>query len=227
MSTVSPFAISLLVVTAVGVSPARSQNVREPTHAYHIAEIGRAAGVEPLWLASPFPPGQREVRLWDGFGLFEPQTFTQITSDGRSVRGRRIFWWTTATDSSAEAAMERDSTLISNRELYENLRGTAGCGPAWRHDDYEMCAVQLTPKESWAGILARLDSLGVGTLPDASTLSPPGASGLDGWGIVVEVLDGPVYSTYHYWMPDEDASQPEVRRAAAIVKVLAYIGYRE
>jgi hypothetical protein len=173
------------------------------------------------------PPGHRELRFWSGFGLFQPETFTQVTSNGHTVRGRRVFWWTTAADAAAELAAERDSSLISNRELYENLRATAGCGPIWKHGDYELCAVALTPKESWAGILARLDSLGVGSLPDASTLSPPGPMGLDGWSIVVEVRDGSAYSTYSYWMPAEDAPQPEVRRAAQIVKVLAYIGYRE
>jgi hypothetical protein len=229
LSAVPPVALSLLVATTLGASPAWGQHAfsGEPKFAYYIAEIGRAAGVEPLWLATPLPPEQREMRAWVGFGLFAPETFTQITSDGHSVHGRRIFWWTAATDSAAEAAMERDSTRISNRELYENLRATAGCGPIWKHDDYEMCAVELAPKESWAGILAQLDSLGVGTLPDARTLSPPAAMGLDGWGIVVEVRDGSSYSTYSYWMPDENAPQPEVRRAAQIARVLAYIGYRK
>jgi hypothetical protein len=210
-------------------TPAQAQSPRrsEPEFAYYLREIGAALGVEPLWQANHVSTGHREVRIWIGFGLFAPETFVQIMSDGSSVRGKKIFWWPAATDPAQEVAADQDSSLISNKELYANLRHTAGCGARQHRGEYEVCTASLAPGQSWAAILTALDSLGVATLPDAASLSPPGPTGLDGWSIVVEVREGPKYRSYHYWSPQETAAQPEVRRAAAMEAIVDRIGYRE
>jgi hypothetical protein len=153
--------------------------------------------------------------------LFQPETFTRIQSDGRRIDGGHTFWWSTATDSAEEANAERDTNLISNGELYASLRKTVGCGAMRRRGEYEMCAATLAAGQSWAGILAALDSLGVATLPDGT------AFGLDGWSVVVEVREGPRYRTYSYWVPQATAPEPNVRRAAAIADLVGRIGYRE
>jgi hypothetical protein len=84
-----------------------------------------------------------------------------------------------------------------------------------------MCAATLAPGQSWAGILALLDSLGVSQLPDGTAI------GLDGWSLVVEVREGSRYHSYNYFMPQTTAPEPEVRSAAAIADLVGRIGYRE
>jgi hypothetical protein len=190
-------------------------------HAYRIDEIGRVLGVKPIHAGSALPRGHREVQIWVGFGLIEPETFTRIHTDGASVRGSKIFWWSGTKDRAAEANADRDPNLISNGELYANLRQTAGCGPRRRRGEYELCTATLAPGQSWQGILQSLDSLGIDALPNGT------AMGLDGWSIVVEVRDGASYRTYSYWVPEATAPEPEVRRAAAIVDLVSRIGYRE
>jgi hypothetical protein len=219
----------LLAFLVVHLTPAQGQSAQrsEPKYAYYLREIGGSLGVKPLWATNNIPTGHREVRIWIGFGLFAPEIFTQIESDGSFVRGKRIFWWSTSTDPAQEAAADRDSSLISDAELYANLRQTAGCGARQHRRKYEMCTASLAPVQSWSAILTTLDSLGIATLPDAETLTPPGATGLDGWSIVVEVREGLNYRAYHYWSPEETASQPEVQRAAAIDAVVLRIGYRK
>jgi hypothetical protein len=191
------------------------------TYAYRTDEIGQVVGVKPLSAGSGLPSGQREVRIWIGFGLIEPETFTRIHTEGSTVRGSKVYWWNTAADGAAEANADRDPALISNGELYANLRQTAGCGPRRRRGQYEMCAATLAAGQSWQGILQSLDSLGIGDLPNGT------AMGLDGWSVVVEVCDGASYRTYSYWMPEATAAEPEVRSAAAIVNLVSLIGYRE
>jgi hypothetical protein len=191
------------------------------TYAYRTDEIGRVVGVKPLYAGSGLPSSQREVRIWIGFGLIEPETFTRIRTDGTSVRGTKIYWWSSATDRAAEDNADRDPNLIGNGELYANLRQTAGCGTRRRRGRYEMCAATLAAGQSWQGILQSLDSLGIGDLPNGT------AMGLDGWSVVVEVRDGTSYRTYSDWMPEATAPEPKVRSAAAIVELVSRIGFRE
>jgi len=190
------------------------------THAYALEERGRIVGVEPLHAGGGLPTGEREIRIWTGFGMIEPETFTRLRTDGRGVRGTKIFWWSRNTRAD-ETAADRDSHLISNGELYANLRKTAGCGPKRQRGDYEMCAATLARGQSWPAILQSLDSLGVGELSSGTAL------GLDGWLVVVEVRDGASYRTYSYFMPEATAPEPQERRAAAIAELVGRIGYRE
>jgi hypothetical protein len=210
----------------LGITPfmgawAQNSPAPEPKHAYYLDEIAQALGVQPLRAGRGLPAGHREIRIWIGFGLFQPETFTRIQSDGNSVRGSHIFWWSTATDSAEESNAERDTHLMSNAELYASLRKTLGCSALRRRAEYEMCAATLATGQSWAGILASLDSLGIAQLPDGTAL------GLDGWSLVVEVREGSRYHSYSYFTPRTTAPEPEVRSAAAIAELVGRIGYRE
>lgn len=218
-----------LALLCARVMPARAQSdtSSEPEFAYRLRKVGSAVGWAPLWTATNVPAGHREIRIWIGFGLFAPQTVTQITSDGTSVRGKKIFWWPAPTDAESEAEADRDSSRTSKGELYTELRKTVGCGARQRSGKYEWCAASLAPGQTWVVILRTLDSLGVTTLPDAASLSPPARSGLDGWSMVVEVREGPNYRTYEYWSPEKSADQPEVRRAAAIAAIVYGIGKKQ
>lgn len=211
----------LLAVTPLTGALAQDSHAPEPKYAYYLDEMGQAFGVEPLRAGSGLPAGHREIRIWIGFGLFQPETFTRIQSDGHVVRGDHIFWWSAATDSAEQANAERDPNLIGNAELYASLRKAVGCGALRRHGEYEMCAATLAAGQSWAAILASLDSLAITSLPDGTAI------GLDGWCVVVEVREGARYHTYSYWVPQPTAPEPEVRSAAAIADLVGRIGYRE
>lgn len=217
--------LALLCASAI---PAHAQDdvPSEPEYAFRLRKVGSAVGWAPLWTAANVSAGHREIRIWIGFGMFEPETATRIMFDGSAVRGSKVFWWETPTDAEAEADADRDSTRTSTREMYNGLRGTAGCGPRQRSGKYEWCTASLAPGQNWGTILKTLDSLGVAKLPDAASLSPPARTGLDGWSIVVEVREGPTYRSYSYWSPEDSAVQPEVRRAAAIAAVVDSIGKR-
>jgi hypothetical protein len=187
--------------------------------AYEIEERSLRAGVKPL-AEHELAGGEREVRIWLGFGMIEPETFTRIRADGGLVQGSKTFSWTHATRAE-EAAAEQDPNLISNGELYANLRKTAACGPRRRRGEYEMCSARLAAGQSWQAILQSLDSLGIGDLANGNSI------GMDGWHLVVEVRDSASYRTYSFFMPDAAAAGPQERRAAAIVEVVGRIGYRE
>jgi hypothetical protein len=213
--------ISILALCHLALTPTLARVTWAQTHAYRLEEIGRAVGVKPLHAGSALPSGHREVQIWIGFGLIEPETFTRIRTDGTSVRGSKVFLWSRSTDRAGEANADRDPNLISNGELHANLRKTAGCGPRRRRGQYEMCSATLAAGQSWQGLLQSLDSLGIDALPNGTVM------GLDGWSVVVEVRDGASYRTYSYWTPEATSPDPEVRRAAAIVELVNRITYRE
>jgi hypothetical protein len=63
-----------------------------PMFEFAIDAAAVAAGLRPL-RAAPLPPGEREVRIWTGFGLGIPHRLYHLrTSDG-NVRGAIVLWW--------------------------------------------------------------------------------------------------------------------------------------
>ena len=197
----------------------------QPEFAYHIDLVARAAGLEPLRDQTRLK-ARREIRLWEGFGIFAPEELLRIVQDSGGVRGSHLFWWP-PNDPESEAAADRDTNLMSNAELFAGLRKSYGCRRLRRTPNYEMCEATLPRGQTWARILKQLDSLGVATLPDESQLTPRAGIGLDGFTLVVEIRDRERYRAYSYWSPAPDATQHEVRIAAAIVEVMRMTGARD
>jgi len=204
---------------------AKPYDPAEPKFAYHIDEVARAAGLEPLRSQSNAKMW-REIRLWGGFGIFAPEELLRIVESSDGVRGSHLFWWS-PNDPESEAAADRDTNLISNAELFATLRRGYGCQLLRRTAEFEMCEATLPRGQTWKRILEQLDSLGVATLPDESQLTPRGGIGLDGFTLVVEIRDRQRYRAYSYWSPVPDASQQEVRTAAAILQVMNMAGARD
>jgi hypothetical protein len=215
----------LLGATTSGQGQAKPYDPGEPKFAYHVDRVTRAAGLE-LLRNQTSGEGRREIRLWEGFGLFAPEQLLRIVVDSRGVRGMHLFWWS-PNDPESEAAAERDTNLISNGELFASLRKGYGCRRSRRRADFEMCEAMLPQGQSWSRILEQLDSLGVATLPDQSELNPAGGIGLDGFTLIVEIREGRRYRSYSYWCPVQDAPQQEVRTAAAILGVMTLAGARD
>ena len=210
----------LALATCVALMLALTRIVEAQNFAYALEERSRIVGLKPLNDGKGSPNGKRELRIWFGFGMIEPEMLTRIRTDGKAVHGSKIFWWTRTTENE-EIVADFDRHLISNGELYANLQATAGCGLLRRYGNYEMCSARLAVGQSWKAILQSLDSLGVGEPANGD------AVGIDGWRMVVEARDGPSYRAYSYFMPDTAASDPQTRRAASILQLVGLIGYRE
>ena len=197
----------------------------QPVFAYHLDQVARAAGLEPL-RGQTRPKAQREIRLWEGFGIVAPEELLRIVQDSGGVHGTHLFWWP-PNDPESEAAADRDTNLISNAELFAGLKKDYGCRRLRRTPELETCEATLARGQTWAHILKQLDSLGIATLPDESQLKLSRGTGLDGFTLVVEIRDGGHYRAYSYWSPLPEAHQQEVRTAAAIVEVMRMVGARD
>jgi len=78
----------------------------------------------------------------------------------------------------------------------------------------------LTPQTNWENLWKKVESLGILTLPDSSTLPNerivPGSR-----GYIVEINDGVQYRTYHYSDPERQ-EWPEAGQFIQILKTLHY-----
>lgn len=151
-----------------------------PLFGFAVNPAAIAAGLRPLRDAS-LRAGDREVRIWTGFGLGMPSAFYRLTTLGDNVRGSLIFFW------SHDAEWRADTV----ESMHSYVRHAFMCGRIRRHEFIEVCEATLDrPPLNWERVLARLDSLGVRTLRAAPKLS--GGADID--YVVIETLDG---STYH------------------------------
>ena len=76
----------------------------------------------------------------------------------------------------------------------------------------------LTPQTNWETLWKKLESLGILTLPDDSTL-PKKIAVLDGISYVVEINDGKQYRTYRYGSP-QSHEYPEAENIIQIIQTL-------
>lgn len=216
----------LVVLTCTMTSPAASQFFSRkrasdtiPAYDDSVDQTAAEFGLAPLRRMPSFAAGHREVRVWMGFGMAAPEEFVRIEQRGARVTGMFAFHWRrrlTAADSASDLEAEDDPGRISDRELWESLRESVGCGPRQQTRTLEYCLAEPAPTQSWAGLLRALDRLGAADLPDESWLDQPTPLGYDGWSIVVEVRDARRYRTYSYWCPSATSPHAAVRAAAAI-----------
>ena len=120
----------LVVAFSVGATVNAQGQVKpydpaQPKFAYHLDQVARAAGLEPL-RSQTRPRAQREIRLWDGFGIVAPEELLRIVQDSGGVHGSHLFWWS-PNDPESEAAADQDTNRISNAELFASLRKSYGC----------------------------------------------------------------------------------------------------
>ena len=171
-----------------------------------------AAGLRPLRLEF-LPRGTREIRVWLGGGLGWPQGLYRLVERGGRPSGEYIRYWLLDNHDPVGADSATFAALIRYHE-----RGR--CEPVLRGRTAEACRALFEKEPDWGEVWRAADSLGVWSLPDASTLPEVvGPNGertitLDGWGITVELRDGPSYRAWHYSNPDVKP-WPEAARATA------------
>jgi hypothetical protein len=176
-----------------------------------------AAGLRPLRVER-LPPGTREIRVWVGGGLGWPQEFFRLVERGGQLSGEYILYWRLDNHDAVGADSATFAALIRYHQ-----RGR--CGRVGRGRYAEACRALFEKEPDWRAVWRAADSLGVWTLPDASTLPEVvGPSGerivsVDGWGITVELRDGSACRAWHYGNSDLKP-WPEAARATAFAATL-------
>jgi hypothetical protein len=142
--------------------------------------------------------GFTQVRVWTEFADNEPGRMVGFFARGDHIEGEMR--WYFPNDAGFGMSMASKCTgLRYSGEL-------AGCSAIFEQ------------APDWKSLYAKLQSLGVGTLPGESML-PAMASSLNSNILVVEILVGEKYRVYHYTNPSPNGT-PEERHAAAILELV-------
>ena len=173
-----------------------------PEFAATIDTVAAALSLPPLRRVR-LPTPYRELRLWYGFGLFEPHGFVRIVSHHGAVGGEMYLWGNRREGSAPE---------ITGHD--EWLRRYFGCIAESTSQDSEisLCRVRFETTSPWREALDTFENHNVWDLPDQAD----DIIGFDGWSLVVEALEGAKYRTYEYWVPDSSRGAAE-RDAEAIL----------
>ena len=204
------------IALATAESGVAGQTAAEPPAAFG-DPYTEAAGLRPLRLQA-VSDGTREMRVWVGGGLGWPQELYRLTERGGRPSGEYIRYWRLDNHDPVGADSATFAALMRYHE-----RGRCELIPKGRFA--EACRAIFQREPDWAAVWRVADSLGVWTLPDASTLpevvGPHGERTvtLDGWGITVELRDATSYRTWHYGNPDTKP-WPEAARAMAFAAAL-------
>jgi hypothetical protein len=176
-------------------------------------EALHAAGLAPLD-SVVLPPGTREVRIWTGYALGYPHRLYRIRERRGAVSGDLLLYWPGTRDHSlGDSPGETYADLVRNDQ-----RGR--CHAFARTPRMEACHGSFRRRPDWARVLRRMESLGIWTLQDPATLPYDSIVTLDGWGMWVEVRDGPSFRTYAYPNPQSHPSWRDAPRAIEIARVL-------
>jgi hypothetical protein len=207
----------MALALAIARVPAGGQSAPEPQGAFADPYV-EAAGLRPLRL-QPLPRGTREIRAWVGGGLGWPQELFRLVQRGGRVSGEYVRYW----HLDNHDPVGPDSTTVAALVRY---RERGRCEPVRRGSSAEACHALFQREPEWRALWHVADSLDVWSLPDVSmlpeVLDPSGMRivALDGWGITVELRDGPTYRAWHYGNPDT-RPEPEAARATAFAAALS------
>ena len=156
----------------------------------------------------PIPEGQREIRIWIGFGILriERMLRLRVGADGE-VTGDVINSFRIS-DLPAEDAQELRAGILK------------GCADWKQGTETETCISRFRWRQNWSCIYRRLIDLGIDQLPDESRLPEPEFDVNDGVAMVVEIRDGGRYRAYQYSNPGF-RTEPEAVSALKIMQEVA------
>jgi hypothetical protein len=179
------------------------ESASKPEYSGLIDSVAAAVDLPPLH-ASALPDGYQELRVWTGFGLFQPHAFVRLVTGHGEVTGEKYLWFSPG-DSDPEA--------IGNHEWMRRHHRCTGSVPV-AGSAYEVCRVEFSEDYDWGRVLDSLAARDVWSLANQE----PEKLGNDGWSLVVEArTEAGTYHTYHYWAP-EAADGPSGEKADAIFR---------
>jgi hypothetical protein len=168
---------------------AHAESTGQPFLLQFIDSAAQTAGIGSL-KDTNVPEGNREIRIWIGFGIFAPEKMLrlQVTSTG-SVIGHVLVHY------KSDLSYMGDDQVTFRKEIAEN------CTDLRRGSEQETCLSTFSRNPNWQNIYKKLVRLGVETLPDESTLPPPEIEVNDGVCVLVELRDSAHYRAYEYCNP--------------------------
>ena len=184
-----------------------------------VNEVAKASDLPRLDSTALIPGVRREIRIFTGFGLTATHHVVRLVEHTHGVDGQfGVFWpsqnWWRVYSSPVEERRARNEERAWDARIRAHIDTAYDCHVVKQTRAMRVCWLRERPdgRVAWAQLLARLDSLGVNSIP-----SPPRREvGADGWSTIVEVRTPLGYRVYQYWMPDSTSAHPPERAAAAI-----------
>ncbi|WP_146910465.1 hypothetical protein [Arenimonas daejeonensis] len=201
-------AATLPLPSASAQSPADT-SLPVPTLLRFTDGAANALGID-LLRNMQLPEGQREIRLWVGFGTIAPETLLRFrTGIGGHTIGT-LHLHARSTEESSDPEM-RD-WFRQQTEMY--------CVDYKIKDGEQACTVRFRSTPQWASILRNLEANDLEKLPDESELPETDFVVMDGSCLVVELLYGSRYRTYKYCNPIF-RDEPEAVKASIIMNAVS------
>jgi hypothetical protein len=170
-----------------------------------------AAGIGVLKDAA-LPEGEKEIRIWIGFGIIEPNAMLRMRVDSSgTVTGDVLLYFS----HDYGRRILDGSTAGEALEMWSNV--VRGCGEVREGAVDDACFVKHRRQIDWRAVHASLLNLGLESLPDQDDLPDDNVEVFDGVAMVVEVRQGAHYRAYHYSNPGFH-EQPEAQAAMDIIK---------
>jgi hypothetical protein len=213
-----------IVLAGIGLilaGPARAQtdSIGGPIFRDAVNEVAKASNLPRLDSAALLPGVRREIRIYNGFGFGVTDDVVRLVEHTHGVDGQfGVFWpaqtWMRVYSSPADKRRAREKEHAWDAQIRAHVDTAYDCHTIKRTRVMRVCWLPERPDErvAWAQLLARLDSLGVNSIP--SPVRPK--MGLDGWSSIVELRTPLGYRVYQYWSPDSTSTDPGERAAAAI-----------
>ncbi|WP_144393362.1 hypothetical protein [Pleionea sediminis] len=189
-----PVVMSILLSSCVHNEPLPLEKIEDETAGFveYTDEKARAVGLVPL-REKVIAAGNKEIRIWVGFGIISPEDLLILNIDGAGVvSGQKVLIYDRSSDAWKDEPEELEYFLES---IYHR------CDVIERYNNLESCGLKHNDIFDWGKIYKKLENLNVWSLPDESKLPKLDFVVLDGYALVVELHDGASYRAYHYSNP--------------------------
>jgi tryptophan synthase alpha subunit len=147
--------------------------------------------------------GEREIRVWVGFGIVVPEKMLRLRINSNGVVSGNVYL--------------NYPNDLENDEFLKRVLAT--CDHLKIGEEDNVCTRVYKSEPSWKSIYKNLLALNITNLPDQSELPAPDIQVNDGIAMVVEIRDGTSYRAYQYSNPIF-RSQPEAVAASKIITIV-------
>jgi hypothetical protein len=186
--------ISMILSGCLSNMPASADKINDETGGFveFTDKKARAIDLTPLREKS-LAHGNKEIRIWVGFGVVSPEDLLIINIDNSgNVSGRKVLTYNRDPEDWKDDPEELEyflDSIYSRCELIGSFKHLESCG--LKHNEIF----------DWSKIYTKLEKLDIWTLPDESKLPELEIVILDGFSVFVELHDSISYRAYHYGNP--------------------------